>query len=465
MLSCMVPATTAKNSFTPVLLLALFMGVFFAGDARAATLGNTAASEATQFNIDEGPPGSGVQNSTEGLLQTFSTSASFWPESLTLYLAEVGAADGDLLVSLCLNPDRTGTDPCTTGAASVMEEWTISDGGLPTEFPVTTATTLDIDDDTLGFFPGMSYGLWIRRTASANSIQAAYTTGDYADGDVYDTATGNVCTPEWIYTSANSPGSCSATDTRDLRFHFTDTGQTLTINVHQNGPQTWFNGLCVEQENLPPSWTLFSNQVHVEAEQTDASASATFLAASVDCENGAYETYPVEYWDGEWLFTARQAGSPVSYEASATATVSGSSNTNPLEEIAGCYADQWWLLCAVQAAYRNILTSPPFSWLTDILDAFTAEPEGLEDGAWQDAGGAALLPSDWSDLATLGATSSLEVQGEPLITFNLDPASDTSVWAEAAEVWPFRGYLVWGVYFLYLWTLRRAFREIREIIA
>lgn len=441
------------------------MGVFFAGDAHAATLGNTAASEGTHWNIDEGPPGAGAQNSTEGLLQTFSTASSFWPESLTVYLAKIGAADGDVLISLCLAPDRTVANPCAGGASSVLADWTLSNADLPSENPVVTPTELDIDDDTLGFFPGMSYGLWIRRTATAATIGAAYTTGDYSSGDLFDTATGNTCTPEWIYTSANSPGSCSDVDTRDIRFHFTDTGQSLTLAVVQNGPLLSFSGLCVEQTELPPTWLLYDNLVSIESTQTDASASATFLFQAVDCASGSYQTAPLEYWDGEWEFVARQAGNPVSFEASATATVTGSSKTNPLDVIGECYQDSHWLLCVVKAAYTNILTSPPFSWLTDILEAFTAEPDGLEDGAWEDAGGAALMPSDFSDLSTLGATSSLEIDGEPLLTLNLDPASSTSIWGRAAEVWPFRGFLVWGVYFLYLWTLRRAFLEIREIIS
>lgn len=358
--------------------------------ASAASYGNTAASESTQWNIDEGPPGSGAQNSTEGILQTFSVPNWVNASGLTLYLAELGATDGNVLVSLCLAPDRAYADPCSNGTANLLETWTITDGQLPTEFPVTTATTLDLGaGGGVQLWPGLSYGLWIRRTATTGVVQVAYTTGDYAAGDSYDTATGNSCSPEWISTTANSPGSCSATDTRDVRFHFSDLDDSyFTLSLSAIGGQLWARGACVQPSSLPEGWAVSR---YVDIEYRHASATGTWLLGSAECADGSYDAGLRSVWNGEWLVVARQSGEPTSWDASATATidVAGNPTENPVDalglEDCGAYSLVVDLDGAVGCYFRGLTDAfrnePPLQWyfqLASVFSATTTVPLELE---------------------------------------------------------------------------------------
>lgn len=364
--------------------------------ASAASYGNTAASETTQWNIDEGPPGSGAQNSTEGLLQTFSVPTWVNASGLTLYLAELGATDGDVLVSLCLAPDTAYADPCSNGTANLLETWTIPDGDLPTEFPVTTATTLDLGaDGGVQLWEGFTYGLWIRRTGTTGVVQAAYTTGDYANGNLYDTAAGNSCTPEWIHTSANSPGSCSTTDTRDIRFFFSDLDSgAFTLTLSAIGGQLWARGACVLPSALPDGWSVSR---YVDVEYRHDSATGTWLLGQLECVDGSYgfeDNAPAalrSVWNGDWLVRATQSGEPTSWTASATATVDVAGNPTPnpvdvlgledcrdyslvvdLDGAVGCY------FRGLTDAFRN---EPPLQWyfqLASVFSATTTVPLELE---------------------------------------------------------------------------------------
>lgn len=370
----------------------LVAGVGFAAPTWAADFGNTAANENLAAAISQ-TEGANTNNSSRGLFQAFTLTQTIEPLTLTLYAAAHNSPSDSLIVELCAYPQINEAKPCSEGGATYITSWTISEADLAqdTAGQDTWAELLEVPDG-ITLYNAVPYGLEITRTtenSSTNNYRLGYTIGDYTGGEARwrpGFGGSTECQfPRWIYLTGTTADCANSTgSTYDFRFFFSTTSADLTLDIEAIGGAIHSSGFCIEPEDLPEGWVLFSNAVEIEYRH-DA-ATGTWILETLDCANGVYNNSPTfkKVWNGEWEVIAHQRGSPTSFEASATTTVfvEGNPTQNPVDllglEMCGSFSlldvlDENAWPCYARAFIRNVLTFPPFSWYEQVRTAILTD--------------------------------------------------------------------------------------------
>jgi len=452
------------------------LSLLFTSHAQAATVyGNTTEESPTSNGMLIRYNEAGTNSGTgRAVAEQFFVTNNFTSSTLTIYAGKVvlsGTGEDALRVQLCIpNPLwQDQTDPCASPVVSYLDT-NIS----PTDLPVhsvspgaTTPTVIDIGT-SIDFEPGIGYLLAFSRTGdenSTNDYRIKYNIGDYSGGSLYNSMHG-CTTPNWVQTESEASG-CSGTEisSYDLLFSLTSYGQNeLTLEAATAGSKVFVSGACVEPADLPNGWVLYNNVVDVK--YTDTSATGTWILGQYECVDGIYTSAPsgVSLWNGEFLIEAEQSGTPKTFEAvSQTVTIDGSSVQNPTANLVeNCSRDETWISCAIYSFIKSVLAVRPFSWIAQLGGALNADP-GV---SWQSTETAATVPTNWNMVANLGSADALKVNGQSLVTWNLDPtASGSTTWTIAREFFDFRGYLVWCVYFEYLFFAGYLVNRVRTLLS
>jgi len=220
------------------------------------------------------------------------------------------------------------------------------------------------------------YVIHVERTFgdASNFVRWAYSDGNYAGGYMKKNIYGS-CGDGWLWPNATSPSDCGGTGggTFDLMFALvTSDDATLTISAATVGGSVYISGICVEPDDLPLGWTLDANTVAVRFQ--DTASNGTWVLNEPDC-TGGYTTSRA-LWNGDFLVTATQSGSPTTFTASATFTIDVEDNpiVDPVSlAFFGCedlgYEEES-LQCRLFNGFRPLLYLAPYSWLVDIKTTF-----------------------------------------------------------------------------------------------
>lgn len=457
------------------ILYAAFAALLFLclpGGADAATFGNDVGASPT--HLTEPITNSGAQNSLAAGLQTFSLTASMVPATLELWLSKSGTPADDLIIDLCAYADTTDDDPCRAGGAGLLQTWTITADTLPAfdvNPPGAAPISLDVDEGII-LYSSVPYTIVVERAFgdTSNYPRWSYNTGWSGSGEKKKWIYGS-CVPNWQEHASTSPSNCGDTSgNHDWLFRFTelDSG-TLSLTLSQNGPQVWAAGACVRPSDLPAGWTLYSNLVDLE--YRDTSATGTLMLSQAECTNGGYTNFPgLTLWNGTWEVTARQPGTPNSWEVVQQITIEGSDVQNPTAILDSC--EQFDLVdvltdfddakeaasCQTMAFLTFLTDIAPFKWRRQ-LAAYTASGTT----SWEI--GLPLPDMEWQaprSSVAFGDASVVDWDSEQGVSV-YDSATATGVADEAAQEFPwFRTYAVyaiWGGVVLYLvglvWVLLR----------
>lgn len=366
------PVPRRRALLFAALLLSLTLGAAKTANAETVpgTFGNTTGTPATVSGIGiTGATGAGTSRAVK---QEFDVAQIETPSALYLPIW-YETTNQTINIKICTNSPPDELDPCIFPLfeTDYVPIQTTRAGAFAN--PATFAL------EGIEFFPGISYVIVLERESGTGTdfSRIAFTDGTYADGELWNRLNGCSGDP-WVKTS-NTASSCSGTewDGYDIFFGFQTINGLLTIDLIANGANVNASGFCIEPEDLPNGWILNTNTVFIKYK--DTSASGTFMLNEANCNNGTY-TITQPLWNGTFLITAEQQGTPVSFSDSATTTINitGNPNQNPVDFLSIC--DDWTLeditsvngfrnqaACNLSAAANSFLGPiAPFKWWNQI---------------------------------------------------------------------------------------------------
>lgn len=372
------------------LVFAAFAATFFwclPGLAHAETFGND-DTDPYGFASIQGTSGNPIYtNSLSGMAQTFAVTSVLEPGTMELWLASYGGSMADLLtVRLCVGFEATPTDPCTL-SAYVLQEWQLDMSTLTAQdeippYDVPTPTEFVLDEGII-LYPGVTYSIVVERYDIDPGPRPVIgmNDGQFAAGEAYGDMNSGACgDPQWRDPTALSPAGCGTTDDQDMMFRFTGLGTgSLTIDLDVNGGSIRASGQCVESDEVPEGWTLSQT---VDVEYRDTSATGTWTLGQADCALGSWDAGFRAVWNAEWEVTARQLGTPRTYEASATTTIAvvGNPTPNPVDRLGLADCQAFSLVvdldaavgCYVGAFVNTFKQTPPIGWWFQMAEIFSA---------------------------------------------------------------------------------------------
>lgn len=364
---------TSKSVIALRFIFILF-ALFFALTVHAANshFGNFTASSG-QVDVH----GQGYAGGTQSVLEIFGLTQSMSPSTMSLRLSKSGTPTGNYVVTLCAYPDELLADPCSR---NVQATWSGSFSNL-----TTTAAWINLDMSGTFLYPSVGYGIHIKLTnlqTGSNYLNVFTNSGSYADGTFFTARTG--CTGSDIWNMGFLCGNNTALAGHDMLFDiFGGTAAAITINTRQNGPEVSFFGSCVMPADQPDSWTLNSNLVSI---LVTGGATSTAVLAQAPCVDSVYDSASNSrrLWNGSFTATASQAGTPHTYSAQTTFTVTGSEVVDPTAALHICtdvgildvITDPKVVSGAISCSFNAFLSimndQPPFLWVNQIKDALSA---------------------------------------------------------------------------------------------
>jgi len=343
--------------------------------AHAETIPGSIGNLEGTVSSDVGWAGLSANGNSNGVKQKFTVSATARPLVLYVPIFQQGTPNSTVTVRLCSAAADANADPCSIELAT----GTYATGSLPsTRAAAFAAPTELVIPDGAVLYPSVTYVVAVTRPQDASSAltRIPFEAAGYSDGTLHNKLL--TCADGW-YTTESTASSCSGTEwaTYDIFFGLDTSGGQLTLTLSQNGPQVFATGLCVEPEDLPDGWQLFSNAVALS--YYDTSASGTWITGTADCVDGSYTTFPNGelLWNASWRVEASQGGSPVSFEAETSLTMTGSEVTNPMvalgydacdHDLAESFTTNG-ATCWIRSVLFSLLTFPPFSWFRQVDNA------------------------------------------------------------------------------------------------
>lgn len=389
--------------------------------------------------------GFGVTGSTAAALETFSLSQGISPSTLSLNLSKNDTPTGTYTVTICVYPDELLLNPCQNNP---LRSWTNNLSDL-----TTSASWVTFDTSDLQLYPTIGYGIYITLgtlQTGSNYLNVHTNTGAYADGMVFTQRNAPApCTGADIWNRGFLCGDNSALASHDMLFDiFGGSAGSLTVDVHQNGPEVGYSGFCATPSSLPAGWTLGSNSVGIHVEDvTSGTGTNVLYQATCDPTQGTYASpLGTTLWNGDFKVTATQFGTPHTFSATKTFTVTGSSTANPSGFLTTCQdfeltdtlsfsALKSSVGCSISAFAYNVTDVAPFSWHRQVTNALTASgtttvqigipiPSALADG-WTESSGT----HDFDMLSPPPPTET--------IVNVFDSSTDTGIANKVAERFPF----------------------------